>query len=200
MGRKSADITITADGRDLGKTFRVTEMSAVDGEEWAAYALNAMARAGTPLPDEVQQAGMAAVGALVFSRMGGEGEAVSEEGQAARAAAIGGVVVRLLAGVAWFDLKHLMDQMMGCVQIVPPSGTPRPLLTGRTDTDDDIQEVATRLQLRGEVLSLHLGFSLAAEISKLRLLAATTSTSSTIPTSDGSSAPSSVRAKRRSKS
>lgn len=193
-GRKTIDVTISAEGRDKGKTFRLTELPAAQGEDWAAYALNAMARAGTPLPEDVQQAGMAAIGAMVFAKLnGGEAEVTPEE-QAARNAAIGGVVVRLLAGISWYDLKHLMDQMLGCIQALPPSNTPRPLISGRTDTADDIEEVSTLWQLRGEVLSLHLGFSIAAELSKLRLLAAQTSTSSTIPTSDAPSPLSSVPA------
>lgn len=57
-------------------------------------------------------------------------------------------------------VQDLMDEMFGCIQIVEPNIT-------RIPTEDDIEEVKTRILLRAEVFSLHTGFSLAGPISRL---------------------------------
>jgi hypothetical protein len=57
-----------------------------------------------------------------------------------------------------------MDEMFRCIAFLPDPRRPelaRPLL------EDDIEEVATRIALRQEVLDLHLGFSLAGSLSTL---------------------------------
>jgi hypothetical protein len=52
--------------------------------------------------------------------------------------------------------KPLFDKMMDCIQINPSPKVTRALI------DDDIQEVATLLRLRKEILTLHLSFFTAA--------------------------------------
>lgn len=76
-------------------------------------------------------------------------------------AAIATVSVQALSGLTFEAAEPLMDEMFGCIQIVEKHIT-------RRLTDDDIDEVSTRLMLRGEVLSIHLGFSLAERVSALR--------------------------------
>lgn len=49
-------------------------------------------------------------------------------------------------------LKPLMDEMFTCVKMGLPDGKSRDLLPS------DIEEVTTRLQLRKEIFSLHVGF------------------------------------------
>lgn len=137
--RKSIDITITADGRDKGKTYRITEMSATAAEEWALRAINGAVRAGVEVPDGLQGIGMAALAMLG---------------------------AKAFAGMAWFDLKPLLDEMMACVQFVAEKGV-HPIYDG------DIEEAATRLQLRKEIIELHTGFFSRA--------GASTSTSSAAP-------------------
>jgi len=46
MARKTATVTISAEGRDKGKTFFLTEMSAERSEEWGERALLALVRGG----------------------------------------------------------------------------------------------------------------------------------------------------------
>jgi hypothetical protein len=57
--------------------------------------------------------------------------------------------------------------------------------------EDDIEEVATRLRLREEVIFLHLGFSIRAWIAKLNLAmtAAAIENTPNTPTSPEQSAP-----------
>lgn len=122
--RKTADITIAAEGRDQGKQFRITELSASAAEDWAIRALMAIARGGVEVPEGIPQS-LAGIAILGF---------------------------KALAGMDPTTAKPLLDEMMGCVQVITSSGTVR------RPMEDDIEEVATRLQLRKEVFEVHTGF------------------------------------------
>ena len=61
---------------------------------------------------------------------------------------------KALSGIPTDVLRSLMDRMMACVQIKEPALV-------RSLTEDDIEEVATRLKLRQEVFELHVNFSVA---------------------------------------
>ena len=63
MARKTTTF-IATDGRDKGKRFLITEMSAYQSEEWAARALFAVMHSGVEVPDEVLSAGFAGVAAI----------------------------------------------------------------------------------------------------------------------------------------
>jgi hypothetical protein len=140
--RKTKTIVIKATAydrpnRDAGKHFLLTEMSAAHAEKWAARALLAIAQSGAEIPPEVLAMGVPAVLAMG---------------------------VRSLMTMAFADAEPLLDEMMGCVQVVPDPKRPdimRPL------DDEDIEEVTTRLLLRSELVELHTGFSIAAVLSKL---------------------------------
>ena len=135
MARRIKSVTITEDGRDKGKTFLLTEMSAHKAEKWAARALFAMVKSGVQMPDEMAQAGMAGI------------------------AAMGPGLLSSLGNVKWVELEPLLDEMMGCIQIAPSPALIRPLCN--IEGAEDIEEVKTLVTLRKEVLELHLGFSLA---------------------------------------
>ncbi len=94
MARHHRDIKIEAEGRDKGKTFRLWEMSATDGEEWGLRAVNGIARAGVAIPDELRGIGMAAIALLGF---------------------------RAFMGMAWVDLKPLSDQLLARTKILMPA-------------------------------------------------------------------------------
>jgi hypothetical protein len=145
--RKHKVVTIAAEGRDKGKSFLIVEKSAYEAEKWATRALLALSQAGAQVGDDALASG--ALGILVAGL-----EAFK---------------------VLPYDLAEpLLDEMMTCVSFVPDPAkinpdTLRPLSRGlRTDDDEgDIQEVATLLKLRSEVLDLHLGFSVTAALSSL---------------------------------
>lgn len=125
MARRVRDIAITAEGRDAGKVFRVTEMSASAAEKWAARAFLALARSGIDIPADIAQTGLAGIATLGM---------------------------RAFGSMSFADAEPLLDEMMGCVsRIVDPA---KPIYA-RALIEDDIEEVATRLQLRLEVWKLH---------------------------------------------
>ena len=125
--RRTETVEIT-EGRDAGKKYQITEMSAEAAEWWAFRALQAIAGADAELNLQAPLADMAAQG------------------------------IKALAKVHPDQAKPLLDEMMGCVQIlVPATQKPRPLLDG------DIEDVKTRFMLRKAVVELHLGFSTGGE-------------------------------------
>lgn len=133
MARKVVDVTIDAEGRDHGKLFRITEMSATQAEKWAFRAVLALGAAGVELPDGIAESGMAGL----------------------RHIALG-----LFLKIPFAEAEPLLDELFGCITILPNPKNPtvvRPLVP------DDTEEVITRLRLRMEVVNLHLGFLQAAD-------------------------------------
>jgi hypothetical protein len=137
--RKTLEVTISAEGRDKGRVYLITEMPATQLEKWAARALLALASSGVYIPEDVAQAGIAGI-----ARLG----------------------LQMLGGIKFPEAEPLMDEMMACVQYRAidrqhPDIPPRPL------NESDIEEVATRVQLRKEWFTLHTGFSIADALSRL---------------------------------
>ena len=130
--RKTATITIDDAGRDKGKVFVLTEMSAYQSENWAARAIFAMMNAGVDIPENIADAGLAGIAALG---------------------------IKSLTHVSFEAAKPLLDEMLACVQFQPSPKVTRPLV------ETDIEEVATLLRLRKEVLALHLDFFINAAAS-----------------------------------
>jgi hypothetical protein len=128
MARKTEMVVIDAEGRDKGKTFIIREMPATQAEKWAMRAFLALAKSGVDVPEDVAASGLAGIAALGL---------------------------RALSGLTFADAEPLMDEMFSCIQIMPDPT--RPNVT-RHLIEDDIEEVATRLRLRKEVLALHTGF------------------------------------------
>lgn len=126
MARKTCDFVAT-EGRDKGKNFRITEMSAAQAEAWAARAILALLGNNAELPD----------------------------GSDSSFATIAEIGLKALSGLQWPVLEPLLAEMMDCVQVVPDRTKQyltRPLI------EEDVEEVATRLQLRAEVWKLHTDF------------------------------------------
>lgn len=137
MARKVDEVVITEEGRDKGKHFVLTEMPASQAEKWAARVFLALTRANVEIPDDVAAAGMAGIAVLGL---------------------------KMLGGANWHDVEPLMDEMFRCVQYRPdPAKQPNFV---RPPMEEDIEEVKTRYKLRLEVLSLHVGFSIADAVSK----------------------------------
>jgi hypothetical protein len=141
MARKTKIVRIEAEGRDQGKSFLITELPASQAERWATRALMAMAKSNVDIPDGIENAGIAGIATLSL---------------------------RALAGMPFADAEPLLDEMMRCVQAMPDPS--RPQVT-RQLIEDDIEEVATRLFLRREVIELHTDFSLTAALQGSRTAA-----------------------------
>ena len=127
--RKSTTFTVNDDGRDNGKVFKITEMSADAAERWAMQAFFAIMNAGVDIPDEVASMGLAGLAQVD--------------------------PLKALAKVKFDVAEPLLQDMMECVQIIPDPSKPNVV---RALIDGDIEEVKTRLQLRAEVLGLHADF------------------------------------------
>lgn len=139
MARKELRVTITAEGRDRGKMFVLREMPADQGERWAFRTLLALSRGGIDLPQGMFDGGFAGLATMLpyFLVIG----------------------LRSLHGAQWNEFEPLLEEMMGCVQYQPPGGAPvQQLFPGE---NSQIEEVATRVKLRQEVVQLHVGFLLA---------------------------------------
>lgn len=129
--RKTLTVTITAEGRDKGKQYLLTEMSATAAERWAAKAFLGLARSGLEVPEDLASLGLAGIAMIGF---------------------------RAIGGMQFAEAQALLDEMFGCVQMIPDPS--RPEVT-RKLVEDDIEEVATRLRLRKEIFGLHVDFSSA---------------------------------------
>ena len=134
MARKTKRVTITAEGRDKGKTFLITELPADQAERWAIRALLALIQSGAVISEDALHAGMASLASIGISALG---------------------------GLTWEAAQPLLDEMFACVQYEHKAGLgAQDIMEG---VSSQIEEVATRLSLRLDVFELHLGFSLPEE-------------------------------------
>lgn len=138
--RKEKIVTITTEGRDRGKMFRLVEMPADQGEKWAFRALLALSRGGMQLPSGIFDAGMAGLASIVPYLVI--------------------VGLRSLHAAQWGELEPLLDEMMLCVKYQPPGSLPAQDLLG--GVNGQIEEIRTRVALRQEILELHVDPSFAA--------------------------------------
>src|SRR5690348_15347201 len=129
MARKVEFVEIDLAGRDKGKVFKLTEMSAAQAERWAMRAFLAMARGGIDVPEDIASAGLAGIAVMGLKAVG---------------------------AMQFADAETLMNEMFACVEAVPDP-TKRAITTQLFD--ESIEEVATRLYLRKRVFGLHVDFS-----------------------------------------
>lgn len=135
--RKIETVLITAENRDHGKTFIVTEMPAWQALQWCAKALLALSQSGADIKP----------GALVKASQGGP-EVL---------AALGLEIFTLVPSVVALPL---MAEIRACVGFQSPSG----LAAVRIGDGDmcQIEEISTWFILLKAAFILHLGFLPAA--------------------------------------
>lgn len=144
-GRKTAIVTIP-DGmpgpsqRDRGKMYRLEEWPAARAERWGEKMLIALARSNSELK-------------MSLSGIGMEGIAIL------------GINALLTGGINGDEVLPLWDELLECVQIIRDPKHPE--IAQAIVSDDDIEEVATRVHLRSEVLRLHTNFSPADALSEI---------------------------------
>ena len=100
MARKESSFVADI-GRDKGKQFLITEMSASQAENWAIKAILAVGNAGIEIPDNLASQGMAGLMAVGYMN---------------------------LLKIPFEAAKPLLDEMMSCVQIIPSANVKRPLI------------------------------------------------------------------------
>lgn len=137
MARRQKLVTIDHDApytRDNGKKFVLREMPSDQGERWAIRAILGICSVNPNIPAETANAGFAGLASLG---------------------------VKLLLTVPEAIAMPLIDEMFDQVFYQPPNEKipPQAIIGGG---NSQIEEVATRLYLRQQLLELHLGFSLAA--------------------------------------
>ena len=126
MTLKTKQITIE-NGRDKGRVFLITEMAAAHADNWAMRALIALANGGVDLGSLRPQQGMMGMVKATLDALG----KVKPE-----------------------DAIPLLNELLGCVQIIPEGGQPRPL-----NMDfNDVEDFTTLWRLRKEVFALHTDF------------------------------------------
>ncbi len=170
MARKESYVTISDEGRDKGKVFRLTEMNSTPGEKWAIRALLAVARNGVDIDDSVLRSGFQGI------------------------AYVG---LKALTKIRFEDAEPLLDEMWDtCVRICPNT-TDRSVVRGIIESD--VKEIWTRLMLRWEAIKLHVDFFPQGDQSapSTSQTNSTTSPLPNIPTSPQASEPRYHPAKRR---
>ena len=135
--RNTINYTVETDGRDKGKVFVLTEMSALKAEKWAMRAILALMRGGMELPEGYEFNGITAL--------------------------LGLAVKELLPNLQWGDAEPLIDELMTCVKFMPDPSRPNVV---RNLFEGDIEEVKTYLELKLEVWKLHTDFFTAGEALK----------------------------------
>lgn len=140
MARRTVEVTIDAEGRDHGKVFVLTEMDAASAEDWAIRFASGLGQANVELPPGMHEASLATIAGLGW---------------------------KFLSMVPYQERKQLMDDLMGCVRIIPD---PNNRMVVRDLFPGDIEEVMTRLRLKMEVFTLLTGFSIpAAALERIKL-------------------------------
>lgn len=97
MARKELIFTATA-GRDSGKRFLITEMSARAGHAWATRAILALMSSGMEISDDIASKGLAGLATMALSALG-----------------------KIPADQA----APLLDELLTCVQSMQEAGTRR---------------------------------------------------------------------------
>lgn len=119
---------IGEDGRDKGKVFLLTEMSAKQGEEWAYRALLALMQSGADIPEGFQFLGVAALASMGM---------------------------KVLTGLKWEVAQPLLEEMFQGLKIIPDI---KRLTIIRDVIEEEIEEITTRVKLRGAIFKLNTDF------------------------------------------
>lgn len=67
MARKTYRLTVNSEGRDKGKTFVLTELSALDIERWTVRLVLALGKNGVTLPDVQADSGFAGIAGVLWA-------------------------------------------------------------------------------------------------------------------------------------
>ena len=139
--RKTKELTITAENRDKGKKFVLTEMPADQGERWALRAILALSNTGAAIPNDI------------FS-------AIKEPDAGWAILAVVGV--QAMGMLPADKAQPLFDELWpACVRYSHKPGQPlQEILPG---AHSQIEEVSTRVTIYRELFELHTSFSLPAE-------------------------------------
>jgi hypothetical protein len=146
MPRRTKIIIIKAEEgkeiRDAGKSFLITETSAVQAEEWGLRAIMALGTSGFVVPQEMADAGLIGLALLGYSAFMGASEAAV--------------------------LPLWREMLPTCVQYKAPLESASGADILMPWSPSLVEEVSTLLLLRKQIVELHTGFTLAELAQKLR--------------------------------
>ena len=128
--RRELWVRIDDEGRDKGKLFKITEMSAYDAEQWSWQVLFAMERAGIDVGERGLGGGLASVAALGVNNM---------------------------LRTAPADMMPLLDRFLRCIELAPDPKHKDALR--EVDWIEDLEEADTIKRLRFDALRLHINFT-----------------------------------------
>jgi hypothetical protein len=146
--RQTKTIIIERDGRDKGKMFVLTEMSAWDTNKWGLACAKQLAKSGVELPQELVDMGIGGI-------INGVRNAVnnpSENGDFFTISLLKAFLF-LMANVDENQLNKLLGDLIQCVQFQSETGAVMQLLP-----DHHIEESSTFNTLYSEVFQLHSFF------------------------------------------
>lgn len=136
--RKEIDITISDEGRDLGKVFHIREMPASQAEKWAMRALMAVGKSGIDIGEGFAAGGMKNVAILgVYA------------------------LVRMNFG----DAEPLLDELMDCVSIKPSPTIARKLI--EDDVEEVATRIKLKQAVLELHTGFSFGGSLSAQTSQM---------------------------------
>lgn len=162
--------------RDKGKIFKLTEWDSERAEHWGIRAMLALGSTNDArLPLNMAGMGMEGIAIVGINAFFAQTRAMGDD-------SVKAVVIPLL------------DELLECVEIIRDPKHPE--IVTKIVPKTDIEEIATRMWLRGEVLSLHLNFSVSVMFSQLyrRIMMRTESTGSSAPPTSQPESPSSSAA------
>ena len=159
--RRSKTVIIELEGRDKGKCFQLTEMSAANAEDWAARVFLALGHAAIDVPPDLMTSGMAGIYQMAH----------------------------LVGRIQFPELKPLMDELMSCVQIVDDPKKPFPRTVDDQDIEEvstrqylrrEVVDLHTNFFLGAVVLNL---IAVASEMDTLNFSDTLTSPTPSAPSS-----------------
>lgn len=146
MARKTEKVVITAENRDKGKTYFITEMSAFVAAKWARRALLSINTSMLEISWLRNLLTTDENGKLSLSRIA--------DLEMAGVAAIG--ILNLFSSIPPDVMDALNDDMLSCCEFIPAPNLPgRPVIE---QVEGDIEEPSTIITLQAAAIGLHLDF------------------------------------------
>lgn len=162
MARRSVELKIQEPGRDQGKLFKITEMSAFDTEEWAERSINAILRNANKedisflIPLVYTYVQEATIESSYEELMEKNDEGMVKIQQATEKLAV--YLSSLFFSLPYDDLKIVVKPLFYCCSIYLNPGQNDLVEPILNNPNHYIEEVSTIIALKREAFKLHTDF------------------------------------------
>lgn len=162
MARRSVELKIQEPGRDQGKLFKITEMSAFDTEEWAERSINAILRNANKedisflIPLVYTYVQEATIESSYEELMKKNDEGMVKIQQATEKLAV--YLSSLFFSLPYDDLKIVVKPLFDCCSIYLNLGQNDLVEPILNNPNHYIEEVSTIIALKREAFKLHTDF------------------------------------------